>query len=188
MPNWRQVFSGNIWQIQQSTETDGRVFERAVRAPGSRIIIVDGDKVLLQREKRHELNGKTDIRLPGGKVFDSLEVFENFGGDIVEASRKSIVAEALEEAGIVVRPENLEYLGADLLGATVSWDLHYWTTDKFEISANGTQYHETEADEIEGNFWVTLEELKDIVLDKDKFSESRSALELLRFIDERKGK
>ena len=188
MPNWRQVFSGKIWQVQQSTESDGRVFERALRAPGSRIIIVKDNKILLQREKRHELVGKTDIRLPGGKVFDTLDEFEVFDGDIIEASRLSITKEASEEAGIIVAPDSLKYQGVDTLGATVSWDLHYWLAENFEISQTGTQFHESEIDEIEGNFWANFDEVKRIILDKDKFSESRSALMLLRIINEREAK
>lgn len=183
MPNWRQVFSGNIWQIQQSTEADGRVFERAIRSPGSRLIIVKDNKILLQREKRHELNGKTDIRLPGGKVFDSLEEFTRFDGDIVEASRKSIVKETLEEAGVVVNPEKLQYLGVDILGATCSWDLHYWLAEEFEMHSDGAQYHDSEMSEIQGSFWATFEEAKETVLDRNKFSESRSAVQILRFLN-----
>ncbi|MBP6962511.1 NUDIX domain-containing protein [Candidatus Saccharibacteria bacterium] len=185
MPNWRQVFSGKIWQIQQSTETDGRVFERALRAPGSRLIVVKDNKILLQREKRHELNGETDIRLPGGKVFDTLEEFESFDGDIVEASRLSITKEAFEEAGMVVSTEKLQYIGVDVLGATCSWDLHYWLAEEFEMHSDGAQFHESESKEIEGSFWVSFEEAKEIVLDRNKFSESRSAMVLVRFMNER---
>ncbi|MCA9346582.1 NUDIX domain-containing protein [Candidatus Saccharibacteria bacterium] len=188
MPNWQKVFSGKIWQIQQKHLPDSRIFERAIRAPGSRIIVVRNGKILLQREKRHELAGKTDIRLPGGKVFDTLEDFEAFQGDIVEASRQSISQELLEEAGIVVNSENLNYLGVDFLGATVSWDLHYWIADNVEISQIGAKYHESEDLEIEGNFWADFDEVRKIVLDEDTFSESRSAIALLRFINESEAK
>lgn len=181
---WSDVFSGKIWQVQQFEQPDGRVFERAVRAPGSRLIVIKDNKILLQREKRHELNGKTDIRLPGGKVFDSLEEFKSFDGDIVEASRQSIAKEALEEAGVIVSPEKLQYIGVDVLGATASWNLHYWLVENFELSQSGAQFHESEADEIEGHFWATFEEVKQIVMDKNKFSESRSAIVILRLINE----
>lgn len=182
---WSDNFIGQIWKVQQLEQSDGQIFERAVRAPGSRIIIVKDDKILLQREKRHELNGKTDIRLPGGKVFDSLEEFVAFDGDIVEASRQSIAKEALEEAGVVVSPEKLQYIGVDVLGATCSWDLHYWLTEEFEMHSDGAQFHGTESDEIEGSFWASFEEAKEIVLDRNKFSESRSATQILRYLNDK---
>ena len=188
MTIWAKVFSGKIWQIQQSVQSDGRIFEKSVRAPGSRLIIVKDNKILLQKEKRHELQGRVDIRLPGGKVFDTLEEFEAFEGDIVDASRLSITQEALEEVGIIVESEELKYLGVDILGATASWDLYYWLAEEFEVSQNGALFNESEADEIEGNFWATFDEVKQIVLEKDKFSESRSAIAVIRFINERVNK
>lgn len=181
---WLDLFTGILWKVQQMQQSDGRVFERVIRAPGSRLIIVKDNKILLQREKRHELNGKTDIRLPGGKVFDGLEEYTCFDGDIVEASRESIVKEALEEAGVVVSPEKLQYLGVDVLGATCSWDLHYWLTEEFEMHSDGAQFHESEMNEIEGSFWATFDEAKQIVMDRNQFSESRSAMALVRFMND----
>lgn len=179
---WKDTFVGNLWKIQQSEQLDGRTFERAVRAPGSRLIIVKDNKILLQREKRHELGGKTDVRLPGGKVFDTLLDFQLFKGDIVDASRESIVGEALEECGVVVRPENLIYFGLDVLGATCSWDLHYWIASDFEVHEQGAQFHESEADEIIGSFWASFVEAEELVMNRETFSESRSAIALLRYL------
>ncbi len=179
---WEDIFVGRLWKVQNSLQSDGRIFERAARAPGSRLIIVKDGQMLLQREKRHELNGKTDIRLPGGKVFDTLDELENFDGDIVDASRQSIAGEALEECGIIVKPENLVYFGLDVLGATCSWDLHYWIASDFEMHQDGAQFHESEANEIEGSFWASFSDVKKYVLDKEIFSESRSAIAILRFL------
>ncbi len=75
---WQKVWTGKMWVAEQSTQPDGRVFERVLRAPGSRIIIVKDGKMLFTREKRGELGGKVDYRLPGGKVFDTNEVFQAY--------------------------------------------------------------------------------------------------------------
>jgi len=48
--------------------------EFARRSPGTRLIIEKGDKIILSREFRHEL-GSYDYRLPGGKVYDSLDEY-----------------------------------------------------------------------------------------------------------------
>ena len=51
------------------------VFEKARRSPGTRLLITSPDhNILLTREYRGEIGG-WDYRLPGGKVFDSLEEY-----------------------------------------------------------------------------------------------------------------
>lgn len=49
-------------------------FQRFIHPPGVRVIAIKDSKILLTKEFRHELN-EFDYRLPGGKVFDSIEVF-----------------------------------------------------------------------------------------------------------------
>ncbi|MCW1907794.1 MAG: NUDIX domain-containing protein [Candidatus Saccharibacteria bacterium] len=184
--SWDAKWTGRMWVAQQSVQADGRVFERVLRAPGSRIIIVKNNKLLLSREKRAELGGAVDYRLPGGKVFDTNQAYQEFiesGKDIVAASRESIAKEALEEVGVVVDPAKLEYLGVDILGATCAWDLHYWLATESDEHSEGAQYHESEAEEIEGCEWVTFEEARNIALDASRFSESRSAAQLLRWLE-----
>ncbi len=175
-----------MWVAEQSTQSDGRIFERVLRAPGSRILIVKNGKLLLTREKRGELDGAVDYRLPGGKVFDTNEAFQAYvesSKDIVDASRDSISKEAVEEAGIIVESSKLSYLGVDVLGATVSWDLHYWLATEFEMHEAGAQFHESEADEIEGSIWLALGEVATLVLNQKQFSESRSAMMITRYIN-----
>jgi 8-oxo-dGTP pyrophosphatase MutT (NUDIX family) len=187
--HWDTKWTGKMWVAQQALQSNGKVFERVLRSPGSRIIIVNNDKLLLSKEKRSELAGKVDYRLPGGKVFDTAESYQQFlksNGDIVEASRRSIAKEALEEVGAVVDKDSLQYVGVDILGATCTWDLHYWVSTKFEFHQEGAHYQESESDEIIGFDWVPLDKVKDIVLDTEKFSESRSAIAILRYLDNTK--
>lgn len=80
-------YSGSIFEIVRQEQPDGRFFEIARRAPGVRLIITDKEqeKLLLTREFRQELQD-WDYRLPGGKVFDTLEEYSKFrdsGGDMV---------------------------------------------------------------------------------------------------------
>ena len=51
------VAQGKIFELVQTTQPDGRVFEVARRAPGTRVIIHDeaAGKILLTREFRREL-------------------------------------------------------------------------------------------------------------------------------------
>jgi hypothetical protein len=67
------AFSGKIGEVVHTKQKDGRIFERYRRPPGTRLVIVSPDKkVLVTKEHRSETGG-VDLRLPGGKVCDSLE-------------------------------------------------------------------------------------------------------------------
>jgi hypothetical protein len=83
------VAKGKIFELVQLEQPDGRIFEVARRTPGVRLIIPDyaTEKILLTKEFRRELND-FDYRLPGGKVFDTLDEFELHrasGSDILGA-------------------------------------------------------------------------------------------------------
>lgn len=182
--SWDNVFQGKLWVLQQETQSNGMVYERAFRTPGVRLLFVREGKVLLSQEARKELGGKVDHRLPGGKVFDSVDEYQDFlasGRDILEASRKSACKEALEEVGIVIKPTNLRHLATDILGAICSWDLHYWVCDEFEFHSDGAQYHEAEVDDIKGFVWVPILEACRMSINKDQFSESRSAAVIIDY-------
>jgi hypothetical protein len=75
-PKFEVVYRGKMFEIVNWEGKPGVTFEAAVRAPGVRLIIEtekDGLKALLMtKEVRREATG-VDFRLPGGKVFDSLE-------------------------------------------------------------------------------------------------------------------
>lgn len=182
--SWETKWEGKIWVAEQSAQENGAVFERVARSPGSRLLIVRDGSILFSREVRKELKGKVDHRLPGGKVFDTNEQYQTFlrsGDDILEASRVSAAKEAIEEVGVIVDPTDLKHFSTDILGATCSWDLIYWVCEKFSFHVDGAQYHETESDEIEGFVWVGIAEACRMSLDKEQFSESRSALAVLSY-------
>ncbi|MEU8404370.1 NUDIX domain-containing protein [Nonomuraea sp. NPDC048892] len=132
----RSVFSGELGEVVQAVQPDGRLFERFRRPPGVRIVIVSAGKVLLTEEYRSETGG-FDLRLPGGKVFDSAKSFAEARrtGRMSEAVKEAVAREALEEVGIIVsRPEPLIVAQA---GATVEWDLHYFLVRDFTNAPDG---------------------------------------------------
>lgn len=121
------IFSkGRLFELVHLEQPDGRVFEVARRAPGVRLIIVsrEAGRILLTREFRRELDD-WDYRLPGGKVFDTLDDYEahrNSGEDILEAAVRKAKGEGAEEAGVEI--EEVELFKKSTLGATVEWDLY----------------------------------------------------------------
>ena len=93
--------------VQKEIQRNGEswIQEFARRSPGVRLIIPKGDKIVLSKEFRHEINGY-DYRLPGGKVFDSLSEYNSalqLNSDISEAAKNTAIKEAKEEAGIEVK-------------------------------------------------------------------------------------
>lgn len=177
----RTVFQGDILEvIRQDMDIVGEEvqFEWARRAPGTRLIIDDGNQILLTEEYRHEIGGE-DYRLPGGKVFDSLEAYNNFLDNEVEIlpyAREAAAAEAEEEAGI--RPESVRFYKQNHSGATVEWDLYYFIVEDFDKVEQDLEMGE----EI-GFEWYSYDEVRGMCLDGD-MKEDRSVAVLLQYLNE----
>lgn len=174
------TYQGRIVEVVEFPSPNGeRVFEKARRAPGTRLIIPVGKgEILLTKEYRHEVDGY-DYRLPGGKVFDTLDEYNAFlqsGGDIIEPATKKAREEAQEEVGIVVR--DLKHIHTSRLGATMEWDLYYFEVTEFSESEQSLEHGEDIA-----VVKVTREEAKAMCLD-GRIDEERSALVLLRFLNQ----
>lgn len=180
-----EVFAkGKLFELVHLKQEDGQVFEIARRAPGVRLIIHDesAGKILLTKEFRHEL-GKWDYRLPGGKVFDSLDQFEAFrvsGEDITEAAKKQAIREAQEEAGVAIA--SLELYKKSVLGATVEWDLYVFEATDWQLHVDGQELEIGE--KIEADNWVTYKEARTMALD-GSMAEERIALILLQWLNEK---
>jgi ADP-ribose diphosphatase len=176
----RVTHKGKIIEVvQKEVEAGGatKTFEFARRSPGTRLIIVDGDKILLSKEYRHEVGGY-DYRLPGGKVYDTLDEYNaalEGGADIAEAAKAAAVKEAREEVGVEAR--DMTFLHKSVCGATVVWDLFYFVVKDF--AKTGQHLEEGEDIAIEP---ASIEEAKKMCLD-GRISEERSALVLLRYIE-----
>lgn len=180
-----EIFAkGKLFELVHLKQDDGRVFEVARRAPGVRLIIHDksAGKVLLTKEFRQEL-GEWDYRLPGGKVFDSLDEYEahrSSGDDIEAAAREKAIEEAKQEAGVEI--SELELYKKSVLGATVEWDLYVFETNDWQLSVEGQELEVGE--KIEADTWVTYDDAKQMIL-SGEMAEERIALILLQWLTEK---
>ena len=183
-----EIFAkGKLFELVHDRQTDGRVFERARRAPGTRLIIANTQtsQLLLTKEFRRELND-WDYRLPGGKVFDTLEEYEahrQAGDDILTAATKKAKAEAHEEAGIDV--QDLQLFKKSTLGATVEWDLYVFEVTKWQKMEGGQKLEDGEV--IEADNWFDYEEVERMILRGD-MQEDRIALITLQWLTAQKEK
>ena len=133
------VYQGKIVELlEYPVLINGKenIFEKARRSPGVRLIIRTSDgQFILNREKRHEFGLEEDLRLPGGKVFDSLIEYNDFllkydKKELLGKAKEAAVREAIEEAGI--KPTEIEFLSVSKCGATMEWDLYYFFVTKYE--------------------------------------------------------
>lgn len=176
---------GKLFELIHKKQPDGRIFEVARRAPGVRLIIADRveEKILLTREFRSELND-WDYRLPGGKVFDSLDEYESnrsTESNIESTAFKKAKEESVEEAGIIV--DDLSLYKKSILGATVEWDLYVFEVGKWDKADGGQRLEYGE--QIETDNWFSYSDVQKLILDGD-MQEERIALILLRWIKKEK--
>ena len=176
----RVAYRGEIVSVVEQPMAiggDEMVFEVARRAPGTRVIVDRGSEILLTEEYRHEI-GDLDYRLPGGKVYDTLDAYEaalDADADVDAAAREAARQEASEEAGLDIGAvEPFDRLHA---GATVEWDLYYFVTTEFETTGQDLERGE----EIETH-WLETDRVRRLVLDGE-VREGRTAAVLLRYLD-----
>ncbi len=180
-----EKFTGQLIQVidrhfeySKNGQKGNFTIEIARRPPGVRLIIVKDNQILLTKEYRSELED-WDYRLPGGKVFDSLDEYLRHGEDENVLLKKSIAAvleEGREEAGIHIRNPQLYHIAK--AGGTIEWDLHYYLVDDFDILSEGAA---TETTEIIHPKWFSLDQAKAMCLNGD-IKEDRSLGVLLKYI------
>jgi 8-oxo-dGTP pyrophosphatase MutT (NUDIX family) len=157
------VFKGKIGEVVHTEQEDGRVFEQFRRPPGTRLIIVSPDnRILITKEFRQETNGY-DLRLPGGKVCDTLEEYDSIRGNketVRKAAVEGATREAREEVGLdIVNPEPVTVAKS---GATVDWDLHYFLVRDYHERPDGQELEHGE--DIEVN-WMQPSEIRQAITD-----------------------
>lgn len=168
-------YSGKIIEVVQY-KYGNRVFEKARRSPGVRALIVLGNKILLSKEYREELHDY-DYRLPGGKVFDTLEEYKNHTKeDLSEYAKKAVIKEVKEEVGLLAKNPTL--LKVSKAGATVEWDLFYFEIKDFTKNKNGQELEEGEDITFD---WYSFEDVKKLCRIQ-RISEDRSVGVLLNYI------
>jgi len=179
MKNEIVVFEGQIGEVVNFPQPDGRKFEQYRRPPGTRLVILSPEgKILITREYRHE-TGDYDLRLPGGKVCDSLKEYKEFLGkdaDLLSLAEAAAKKEALEETGLIV--QNIEFLAKANAGATVEWDLYYFLVKNYSDSSAGQELELGEDIEIN---WMSPSEIKEAVV-AGKMQEWRSVGILLGIV------
>lgn len=188
----RIVYSSQLFQVIRRTqrntfEVDGKETQKEVtyelvrRPPGVRAIIVENEKLLLNREYRFELND-WDYRLPGGKVFDDAVSYQEaiHAGQVDAAIISQLKNEVREEADIEVQSYRL--LKKSTCGFTVEWDLYYFLVDQFQIlpSFASADSQKSEYEFIQ-HVWVPFQEALQLCA-ANKVSEDRSASVLMRFL------
>lgn len=150
------------------------------RPPGIRALIVDKKekKILLSKEFRYEFNS-WDYRLPGGKVFDSLEEYKKSlkENDVLEHVEKTVAKEVLEEIGLIVK--NPKLLKISKNGAAVIWDLYYYEIIEYSLSENGPCLEENEI--VDGFVWKSFDEVIELCVNQD-IHEDRTIAVLLSYI------
>lgn len=177
-------------QTEDEFQIDGKpkVVKRNMvrRPPGIRALIVDDEnmKILLSREFRYELNG-WDYRLPGGKVFDSLEDYKKSikENTVLEHVEKTVPKEVMEEIGLIVKNPKLLKVSHD--GAGVIWDLYYYEITDYKVSEDGPKLEEDEV--IEGFVWKDYDEIIDLCIQRE-IHEERTVGVLLPYVLEKKKK
>ncbi len=112
------------------------------------MVITPDHKLIMSREHRQETGG-VDLRLPGGKVRDTLQEYHELlasGQDIAGAAAEAAIKEGAEEVGVTLR--NLKLITKATAGATVEWDLYYFQTDEYDENASGQQLEHGEKIEV----------------------------------------
>jgi 8-oxo-dGTP pyrophosphatase MutT (NUDIX family) len=175
---WKMVFKGDLLAIEKHEK---KGFERAVRAPGVRLILKnDKDEFLLTKEFRSEINAH-DYRLPGGKVLDSLTEFlaiRDNPQELERAAERAARLEAKQETG-VDEIHNLTLLTKSGAGASVSWDLYYFTGNIGAMSEQELEEDERERG-IEVGFYTKENVLE--MLKSGEIGEARTIGVLFKYL------
>ncbi len=175
-------YSGKIIEVIHQKMQIGdkiKIFEQARRSPGVRVMLVDGNKMLVTKEYRTEIKG-WDYRLPGGKVLDSLEEYRaaaDSGKDMQDFALEAAKKEVLEETGLVI-DEIRHFATSGTGGPTVLWDMYYFVADKFHLSDSGQMLEVGEMITFE---WMDFEDVRRLCLD-GSFKEDRTVANVLKFI------
>ena len=169
------------WKIIEVVQQTVKVWDKellreiARRSPGVRLIIIDGDKILLTKELRRELNN-FDYRLPGGKVFDTLVEYNKHKKVIESYCLAAVKRECEEETGLV--PQDISLYHVSKVWATIEWDLYYYVITKFIAHEKWQHLELWENILVE---WKTKDEVMEIIR-QWWMQEDRSMGVLMRFL------
>ena len=169
------------WKLIEVVQQTVKVWDKellreiARRSPGVRLIITDGDKILLTKEFRRELD-TFDYRLPGGKVFDTLVEYNEYKKNIETHCLVAAKRECEEETWLI--PQDISLFHVSKVWATIERDLYYYVIIKFTDHEKWQQLETGENISVE---WKTKKEVMDIIK-QWWMQEDRSVGVLLRFL------
>ncbi len=172
------IFQWKIIEVVQQTVEIGDkqlLREIARRSPWVRLIVCDGDKILLTKEFRREIDGY-DYRLPGGKVFDTLKEYNEHRNDIESYALLWVKRECEEETWLIPQDISLYYISK--IWATMERDLYYYVIAKFSHHEKGQQLELGENITVE---WKTQEEIFALIK-QWAMNEDRSVGVLMRYL------
>lgn len=184
----KSIFNNGFFEFLETEEEhiikgDKKVIKRQMvrRPPGIRALIINKEnkkKILLSKEFRYELD-KWDYRLPGGKVFDSLEDYKESinEGDVQKHVDATVKKEVLEEIGLIVKSQKL--IKVSHAGAGVIWDLFYYEIDDYVVSNTGAKLEENEF--VDGYVFKTFDEIIKMC-ENHEINEDRTVGVLLSYI------
>lgn len=173
------AYKGKIFEIvKRPMKVGNKVveFEIARRPPGVRLIIIKNSKILLTKEFRYELE-EYDYRLPGGKVFNTMEAYSQAirkNEDMLKHALAAAKKECEEETGLI--PTKMRHFQTSQAGATIIWDLFYFIVEDFTGSKKALEHGEIIQPE-----WKTFKEAKELCLN-GKIKEDRTIGILLKFL------
>lgn len=185
----RIIHQGRISALVEQTvhlaSGETKVFEFSERPPGVRVLIECDREFLLTREWRSELQ-REDLRLPGGKVFDTFSEYALCRGDdtrLAHFARLAAAKELIEETYLEIAESDLRLQQVSECGATVRWRLYFFEAS---IARRPELPHEikTAEGEVTKPVWVSPVELLSACLD-GRFQETRTAGVLLRWLGSR---
>lgn len=178
------TFKGSLFQIKTDflhQPNKVRFFEKATRPPGVRMVFMNEDSILLSKEFRREIKD-WDYRLPGGKVFDTIDEYLNITEkkeDLEDYIFSAVVRESIEEVGIIVDKRNIKIVHKSISGASINWDLYYCLITDFLFDENGQQLEEGEI--IDKPIFVKKEKVLNMCLN-NQIKEDRSVAVLYRLL------
>ncbi len=159
----KPVYTGKHFRVYHELVDLGgdnpETFEYVWRTDGARIVARDGERILLTREFRHELND-VDWRLPGGKV------------DPPESPETAARRELQEETGYTASA--WEFLWSTTPDSTVRYRRHFFVATDLTFVGVARDLGE----HIE-NRWVGIDEACSLALE-GQIREEISALAILR--------
>ncbi len=176
---WKITFKWSLFAIEKHTS---KSYERAVRPPGTRLILKNSEwKYLINKEYRAE-QWWFDYRLPGWKVFDDLESYlavrhdeEKLLSSVIEWAK----LEAKEEAG-VDEINNIKIYNASYAWASVEWTLYYVSGEIVSMSEQKLHWDEL----VHGiDVWFySKKEIKDMI-SRSMIKEERSIAVLIKYLE-----